>query len=384
MKTATHVAFVNPQILHWARLRSGLSYPQLEDALKTSSDELAAWERGDTRPPFDKAQKIAKTFRIPFGYLFLSSPPDLAVPLPDMRTQAERHPLSLDFLDVVNDALVKQDWYRDYLQELKAPRLKFVSSFTMKDDPEDVAADIRRVLGMNLALRRSVSNWADYLSKLAGRSEEAGVLVMRSSVVGNATRRKLSSREFQGFALADAHAPLVFVNADDFKTAQVFTLVHELAHIWIGKSAISHIDPAKPREPENPVELFCNDVSAETLVPRREFEQAWANTDLETLVGRLARHFWVSSLVILRRAYELDKVSRKEFFEHVELERKKIQKMRASGGNYYRNIISRMGSRFTKAVLTETREGNLLLRDAARLLSLKVPTLMKFSEQPNR
>lgn len=381
MRAPANVAYINPQVLSWARIRSGLSYPQLEGLLKTSPEEFAAWERGETRPPFDTAQKIAQTFRIPFGYLFLSNPPDLSVPVPDLRTQDEHFPLSLDFLEVVNDALVKQDWYRDYLQDAKRPKLKFVGSFTSNDDPDKIALDIRGTLGMNLALRRSARDWADYFAKLSDRSEDAGILVMRSGVVGNSTRRKLSSREFQGFALTDPLAPVVFVNSDDFKAAQVFTLVHELAHIWIGKSAISYFDPAIPKEPESPIELFCNQVSAETLVPRQEFEQAWTNADVGTLTARLSRHFWVSSLVILRRAFELDKITKREFFEHVELERKKYRRQRASGGNYYRNVISRMGSQFTKTVLAEARAGNLLYRDAARLLKLKVPTLMKLSEQ---
>ena len=105
---------------------------------------------------------------------------------------------------------------------------------------------------MNLALRRSARDWADYFAKLSDRSEDAGILVMRSGVVGNSTRRKLSSREFQGFALTDPLAPVVFVNSDDFKAAQVFTLVHELAHIWIGKSAISYFDPAIPKGARKP------------------------------------------------------------------------------------------------------------------------------------
>jgi Zn-dependent peptidase ImmA (M78 family)/DNA-binding XRE family transcriptional regulator len=383
MPTSTNVAFVNPKILRWARTRSGLTHSQVENALKISAEEFAAWERGDSSPPFDKAQKIAKALRIPFGYLFLSNPPDLTVPLPDMRTQPDRHPLSLDFLEVVNDALVKQDWYRDYLHETKTPRLKFVGNFTTKDDAEDVASDIRRVLGMTSAFRRSAKDWANYLAKLSDRAEEAGILVMRSSVVGNITRRKLSSREFQGFALSDTFAPVVFVNSDDFKAAQVFTLIHELAHIWIGKSAISHIDPAAatPKEPAEPIELFCNHISAEVLVPRREFEHLWTDSDLETQVGRLSRYFWVSSLVILRRAFELNKISRKQFFEQIERERQKYNKSQASGGDYYRNVFSRMGVSFTKAVLTEARDGKLLLRDAAKLLGLKVPTFLKLSEQ---
>jgi Zn-dependent peptidase ImmA (M78 family)/DNA-binding XRE family transcriptional regulator len=384
MRASPNVAYVTPEVLTWARTRSGLSYPQLQDKLKVSPEDIAAWERGDAHPPFDKAQKIAQVLHIPFGYLFLSDPPDLSVPLPDMRTQAERHPLSLDFLEVVNDALVKQDWYRDHQQEIKEPRLKFVGSFTLRDDSGKVAADIRRVLGMDLALRRSARDWGDYVAKLAGRSEDAGILVMRSGVVGNATRRKLSSREFQGFALTDLFAPVVFVNSDDFKAAQVFTLVHELAHIWIGQSAISSIDPTTRREPESPVELFCNHVATEALVPRQEFEGSWRNADVEMLIGRLARHFWVSTLVILRRAYELDKITRQEFVELLEQERKKYKKKRSFGGNYYRNVIARMGSKFTRAVLAEVREGNLLYRDAARLLRLKVPTLMKFSGSPNK
>lgn len=384
MRAPANVAYINPQVLSWARTRSGMSYPEIEHKLKVSPEDFVAWEQGDARPPFDKAQKIAKALHIPFGYLFLSKPPDVAVPLPDMRTQPERQPLSLDFVEVVNDALVKQDWYRDYLQGIKASRLKFVSSFNAQDDPGKVAADIRRVLGMDAALRRSARDWADYIAKLADRSEQAGILVMRSGVVGNATRRKLSSREFQGFALTDSLAPVVFVNSDDFKAAQVFTLAHELAHIWIGQSAITHFDPTIPREPESPVELFCNYVSVEALVPRQEFEEVWNNQELETIVARMARHFWVSTLVILRRAFELDKITKKEFFEHIELERKKYKKQRSSGGNYYRNVIARMGSKFTKAVLTEVREGNLLHRDAARLLRLRVPTLLKFPEQPNR
>lgn len=381
MRPAAYIAYVNPKILQWARARSGLSYPELETVLKTSAEELASWERGQTHPPFDKAQKVARALRIPFGYLFLSEPPDLSIPLPDLRTQIDRHPLSLNFLEVLNDALVKQDWYREYLQQIGARGPQFVESFTLKDDARSVAADIRRVLGINSDLRRSAANWGDYLAKLASRSEEVGILVMRSGVVGNATRRKLSSREFQGFALTDSLAPIVFVNSEDFKAAQIFTLVHELAHIWIGQNAISHLDPTIPKEPESPIETFCNHVSAEALVPSQEFDRAWIHTEIEPLVSRLSRNFWVSSLVILRRALELDKISKKDFFAHIEIEKKKYKKERVSGGDYYRNVISRMSWQFTNAVLTQAREGNLLYRDAARLLSMKVPTLMKFSEQ---
>jgi Zn-dependent peptidase ImmA (M78 family)/DNA-binding XRE family transcriptional regulator len=380
--TAANVALLTPDVLIWARTRSGISHPQLAARLGIDSKQIAAWERGESHPPFDKAKKIAKELNVPFGFLFLSKPPTIEVPLPDLRTQSDKEPLSLDFLEVVNDALVKQDWYRDFLRESGEPKLKFVGTFSLSDRPESVAADMRRVLGINTELRRSAKDWAGYLAKLCGRAENAGILVMRSGVVGNLTRRKLSSREFQGFALSDPIAPVVFVNSEDYKAPQIFTLVHELAHLWIGRNAISSSDPAREHKSMNAIELFCNNVSVETLVPSQEFVAAWQDRDIETVVAALSRRFWVSSLVILRRAHELNKISDKDFFALIESERKKYKKQPASGGNYYKNVTSRMGSKFTKAVLTELRGGKLLYRDAARLLRLKVPTLKKFSEQP--
>jgi Zn-dependent peptidase ImmA (M78 family)/transcriptional regulator with XRE-family HTH domain len=380
MPTSTNIAYINPKIIAWARSRSGVSAAAVHAAVKISNDDLQAWERGDSRPPFDKAQKLAEALGIPFGYLFLSQPPEVTMPIPDLRTLADSEPLSLNFLQVVNDALVKQDWYRDYLIESNESKPQFVGRFNSKSDLDAVARDIRAMLGIDSAFRRSAKDWADYVSKLASRAERAGVLVMRSGVVGNLTRRKLSSREFQGFALSDQLAPLVFVNSDDFKSAQVFTLIHELAHTWIGTSAISHIDPTKPKPGDSSVETFCNRVAAEVLVPRTEFNAAWKSIDIETLANQLARQFWVSTLVILRRAFELDKISATEFFEHIELERKKIKRSTNSGGNYYRNVIARMGTRFTRAVYNDALSGRLLFRDAARLLQLNVPTLLKLGD----
>jgi Zn-dependent peptidase ImmA (M78 family) len=379
MTAPANIAFINPAVLSWARIRSGLSLPEVQTELKTSPEEFASWERGETHPPFDKAQKAARLFRIPFGYLYLSAAPNLTTPLPDLRTLEDRRPLSLDFLEVVNDALVKQDWYRGYLQDLRESKLKFVGSFSKQDGPKAVAKDIRRVLGISVALARSARDWGDYVSKLSNRAEAVGIMVFRSGVVGNSTRRKLSSGEFQGFAITDPYAPVVFVNSEDYKAPQVFTLLHEIAHVWIGESAISRVDPTMKREPKIPAELFCDRVAVETLVPQQEFEDAWRDTDIESLVSQLSRHFWVSTLVILRRAYELDKITRSEFFANIELEKKKYKKQAASGGDYYRNVRCRMGSKFTNIVLTEMRAGNLLYRDAARLLKLKVPTLLKLS-----
>src|SRR5262249_49784527 len=148
----------------------------------------------------------------------------------------------------------------------------------------------------------------------SNNAEGDGVLVMRSSVVGHSSKRKLSRSEFQGFAIADSRAPLVFVNTDDFKAAQVFTLAHELVHIWIGQSAISNTDEAEAPT-KNKVESFCNRTATEVLVPATDFLNVWnPAADIDVLIQRLARRYWVSTLVILRRAHELGKLSDKQFF----------------------------------------------------------------------
>ena len=147
---------------------------------------------------------------------------------------------------------------------------------------------------------------------------------MRSGIVGNNTHRQLSVDEFRGFALSDPYAPLVFINSRDSKGAQMFTLAHELVHIWLGVSGVSNLEATYA--PNHRIERFCNRVAAEVLVPAIELRTEWptARTQSRPLAS-LAQRFKVSSLVLLRRLRDLRFISEAQFERQYADEEKRFQ-----------------------------------------------------------
>lgn len=375
-------AYITPSLISWALKTSRVQRTVVAEKLKVTVELVEAWEReGGPHPSFAKAQELAKLLHVPFGFFFLKEPPHDDLPLPDFRGFDRAYKPSSDLLELLNDILVKQDWFRDHEKDAGASSLKFVNSYTIRDSIEEVANAIRTRLGITVAVRQAATTWSDYLSILSRRAENAGILVMRSGVVGNLSNRKLEPRELLGFAIADPIAPVVFVNSADYRTSQVFTLAHELAHIWIGQSAIANPDELDVGR--NKTEAFCNRVAAEVLVPQREFLNEWRGitSTLDVRVDRTSRRFWVSGYVIARRAHELHEISDEQYETIKKAEGARRKKEPPSGGNYYRNVAVRMSQTLTKAVLDDVNSGKLELRDAASLLNMKVPTLVKFAEK---
>jgi Zn-dependent peptidase ImmA (M78 family) len=353
---------------------------------------VIAWSRGESLPRFSQAEQLARKLRIPLAVLFMEKPPAIEIPIPDLRTigNAEKAKPSLQFLDVLNDALIKQDWYRAYQEESDAPALPFVGRFATSDPINVVAANMRATLGINREFRKGVSSWQEFLTSFVHKSEGLGIIVMRGAVVRHDVTRKLDPQEFRGFAISDPVAPLVFINAADAKAAQIFTLAHELAHIWIGQSGISNINPKRQRfaHSKNEIERFCNHVAAELLVPQVEFEEAWKlSGDITTRIKRIATFSRVSNVVVLMRAYELGKLDFATFSEMMdaEYERFKLQQMQQekegeSGGNFWASFGARNGKRLIDSVVTSLREGRSLYIEAANILGVRVKTLNKLLE----
>ena len=378
-------AYITPSVLKWARQRRSLSVEQAAAKVPTRPEQLASWEHGgsESKPTLRQAQKLAHILHVPFGYLFLSSPPTQTVLLPDLRTVADdqRNSFSPDFLDLLNDVLLKQQWIREFREAEGHQRLQFVGRFTLRNSENNIASDMSGVLGINDGFREDAANWEDFLIRLIAHVENLGVLVLQSGIVKNDTHRKLSVDEFRGFVIKDELAPLVFINGNDSKAAKIFTLIHELAHIWIGQSGISNLDLGNRQLSTNQnIERFCNRVTAEILVPQSSFQREWqSNTRVSENLARLTRIYRVSSLVILRRALDLEKLTWQKYLVHYQEEKEKYQQREArvesSGGNFYATLGSRNSKQLIRAVLSQALEGRLLYRDAARLLNVKVEKL---------
>jgi Zn-dependent peptidase ImmA (M78 family) len=361
-------AQVNPEMIRWALQRAG----KPAHALRNRFPRIEAWERGEVMPTLKQLDAFARAVWVPIGYLFLPEPPAEDIPLPDFRSgRAKAERPSPNLLDMIFLCQARQTWYREYARAAGESPKPFVGSLATNTPVEAAAAAIRDALGFDLDARRRCPTWTDALRHFIHQADSAGVLVMVSGVVLNNTHRKLDPAEFRGFAMADPLAPLVFVNGADTKAAQMFTLAHELAHIWLGRSALSDADPREPVDGE--VETLCNGVAAELLVPMTVLERELGrDVPVAEEVSRLARRFKVSTLVVLRRMFDAGRLSRSEFHEEYEAELTRIAAQpRGSGGDFYLTQPARASRRFVAALVESTFEGRTSFTEAFRLLGIK-------------
>jgi Zn-dependent peptidase ImmA (M78 family) len=360
---------VKGEMLRWARERAGASV----DDLLPRFPRLQQWESGETRPTLKQLEAYAKATHAPIGFLFLKEPPQESLPIPDFRTMGgngvERP--SPNLLETIYSCQERQDWFREYARTSRSERLTFVGSATPQSSIVDTAAAMRGRLSFDLRRRRECTTWTDALRMFIGEADRIGVLVMCSGIVLNNTHRRLDPTEFRGFALSDEIAPLVFINGADSKAAQLFTLAHELAHLWLGQSALS--DTTITVQRQNEIETWCNHVAAEVLVPLEALQRELrAGESLADSVARLTRLFKVSSLVVLQRLRAAGRLTWEELRVAYAQEMERIANLSQSsgGGDFYLTAAVRYSRRFTRALVESTLEGRTLYRDALRMLGI--------------
>ena len=371
---------VKPELLRWACERAGLS----PAALRRKFPKIDDWERGEAKPTLKQLEAFANTVRVPLGYLFLPEPPEERFPIPDLRTirdEGLRHP-SPDLLDTIYVMQRRQAWLREDLIECGAEPVDFVGSAQLSDDLDAVGREMRRVMGFEKGWAAQVPTWTEAVRELRRAVEELGVMVVINGIVGNNTYRKLDVEEFRGFALSDEYAPLIFINGADAKSAQMFTLAHELAHIWLGESALT--DVSLTSHPTQDIESWCNRAAAEFLVPARELKAYWRNIRHEVMpFEAAARRFKVSPIVAGRRAMDLRLVERETFFEFYRkyTERERWRRPAGGGGDFYNNQNMRVGERFALQVILAAKGSRLSFKEAYDLTGLRGGAFQKYASR---
>lgn len=377
-------AFVSPALLRWARERRRFTVSEAAEKLSVKLETFNAWENGEARPTLRQAQDLAQRLRVPLGLLFLSSPPTERFPLPDLRTVGDAPPSapSPDLYDLLNDVLSKQQWYREYQEDEGAEPLPFVGRYTSNDDVNIIADDIRRTIGIDTVMRASIKNSEEFLREFIRRSETVGILVLRSGIVGNNTQRVLDVTEFRGFAISDDLAPLVFINGKDAKAAQIFTLGHEVAHLWLGETGVSNPDYRQPSSDQrNSTERVCNRIAAEVLAPKEDFLANWR--DDRSISGNLdvlSNRYRVSRFVVLRQSLDLEKLDRPIYWEYYDRltdaqVASTVSGSDSGGGNFYNNLLARNSTALTTRLMAAVAQGRTSYSEAARLLGVRLGTL---------
>lgn len=358
-------------VLRWAVQRARLH----DDDLATRFRKWPLWLSGEAQPTLKQLEDFARLSHTAIGYFFLPEPPALTLPVPDFRTLRDEmlaEPSS-DLLDTLYLCQQRQDWYRDHARMHGLPALPFVGSASVQEAPEAVAQRLRETLGLSAEARRQLPTWTDALRQLIAKAEDAGVMVMVSSVVGSNSHRKLDVGEFRGFALADSLAPLVFLNGADSKAAQMFTLAHELAHLWLGATGVSDVQAGQV--PEQHTERWCNQMAAELLMPLDELRAAHQrNAPIADEIQRLAREFKVSTLVALRRLFDAGYITQAALWQHYREEQERLRALKersSGGGDFYRSLGARTSKRFSRAIVASTLEGLTSFPDAFRMLGMR-------------
>lgn len=370
---------INTNNLEWA-----LNYSSLGIEVHDIFPKLNSWIKREDFPTVRQLEKFAKITRVPFGYFFLEKEPEIKLSIPFFRTSKNDIPKSLspELIDTVKIVDQRKVWLKDYLVQTGADKLSFVGTEKSNSDHITIANKIKTELGLTDLWASSQPNWETALNYLIDKTESVNINVIRNGVVGNNTHRKLNYKEFRGFALVDDYAPFLFINGADFKSAQMFTLAHELAHIWIGSSAVFDLRQLLPAEDQ--MEILCNKVAAEFLVPEKQLRVNWKIFQNEDDVYQsIAKFFKVSKIVAARRLLDLDYINKQEFFNFYNEYIASIpkEKKEKDGGNYYNTQPLRIGKRFANAVITATKRGTLLYRDAYRLSGLTASTFNEFENK---
>lgn len=375
---AKREAPINAEILKWARIDAGLSISDVSTSTKISQDKLNDWEQGENNPSVVQLEKLAKEYFRPALTFYLNEPPEPTSNIADFRTISDdivNH--SNNLRQLVARTKARQDEIVELLleEDESPPLIDFIGKFSVKDSAHDIASHMRSLFFAKGSPRNRLDK-DSYFRWIRNRAQDLGVYVLLQGDLGS-HHSDIQPEEFRGFALVHPIAPFVVINDNDAKAALIFTLLHELAHLWVGNSGISNANPFDASVNLKRLEILCNEVAGEFLMPEKAFKDVWKlnkHLELNEAIVEISKNFHVSRAAVAYRLKLHKLISNAEWFRLYSLYksqwRARKTKQRDSDGAPNYTIIRKyqLGERLIKTVLNALDTGDLSYIRASRIL----------------
>ena len=362
-------ALITSEVLKWAReKRIQLGLNEAAEKLKVDPAQLTEWEAGTELPTFTQLKRIANAYRTHVSVFYLPDPPNSFEPLADHRSFPTSHAPDPEQAYRLNANVIEANERRETLIEyyglLEESPPEVALELHESVYPERAAQRIREFLQFNTGLLQQCDDDRSAFKFWRRLVEGRGILVCQTSVN---THLSIELATVRGFCLAQKPLPVIVVNPKDSPYGRIFTIVHELVHIGLGKSVIQNADRRQFRHPKNPTEAFCNEVAGGVLVPKDELAARVNLRTLETDLPRLSKHFHVSRGAIMARLRTLGSISQPTYEEFIQNEKEKYKDNKSTGGPipYHTRLLNVAGEHFARTAFTAYYEQKITLADLA-------------------
>ena len=376
---AEYIQGINPDIVRWARERSGYTLQEVAKSFNRDVVTISDWESGAAAPTYIQLEKLADKYKRPVAMFFFPEPPQepdfvgqlalrsseieqLAPSIRILLRQAHARQLSLMELNMgVNP--VEMKIFRDLHSHLD-------------NSPIELAQQTRAYLNISVETQADWNSTKEALESWRELVEEKGIFVFKEAFRDDSV---------DGFCLTHEQFPVIYLNNSRSSVRQIFSLFHELAHLLLGENGITRdINPV-----DKDIEGFCNQFAAEFLVP---------SSDLETLLNypvyndavieELAGHYRVSRPLILLKLVDQDIFTFDDYDQKTkqwteEYESRLEGRMGGEspgGGNYYNTHAVYLGYRFMELAFSSYHQGQCSIEELADHLNVKVKNLHRLED----
>jgi len=380
---------IEPTVLNDAVKKSGRSVAEV----KRRFPNFEKWINKELSPTYNQLVDLSKYLRVPFGYLLIQTPVVEDLPLLEYRTIDTESILnpSRELVDTIYDMERKQDWLRNKLIEDGVEPLSYVGIFENNTDInyKVIVNKIRETFSLSKEWYKETTSRFTSFDLLRNKLSQRGITVMQNGIALNNTHRPLDLNEFRAFTLVDEYAPLIFINTLDSNNGKTFSLLHEVAHVFLGINSLYNDDFQQTEKDINTTEILCNKIAGELIAPTEIFINLWNLTysdekDMHTKVMHIADYFKVSKLVIARKAFDQKYINQTQYNEIAQIVKNEFDKRnsrRGSGGNAINNARSRLDDNFMRILIESTEHGETTYTEAYKLAGVSRGVFEDVAEQ---